>query len=49
MNQRLFLDFNIDMTKFLTISKLAYEIFTKDYYLETDKLIPLINKKEKYL
>lgn len=48
MNQRLFLYFNIDMTKSLTISKLAYEIFTKYYYLEEDKPIPLINKKNIY-
>ena len=48
MNQRLFLDFNIDMTKSLTISKLAYEIFSKDYYIENDNPIPLINKKNIY-
>ena len=48
VNQRLFLDFNIDMTKCLTISKLAYEIFNKDYYMENDNPIPLINKKNIY-
>lgn len=47
MNKSLFLDFDIDMTKSLTISKLAYEIFTKDY-MDNDKAIPLINKKNIY-
>lgn len=47
VNKTLFLDFDIDMTKCLTISKLAYEIFTK-YYLAEDKPIPLINKRDIY-
>ena len=47
VNKTLFLDFDIDMTKCLKISKLAYEIFTKDYLAE-DKPIPLINKRDIY-
>ena len=47
INKTLFLDFDIDLTKCLTISKLAYEIFTKDY-LDKDKPIPLINKRDIY-
>ena len=47
VNKTLFLDFDIDMTKCLTISKLAYEIFTKDY-LDSNKPIPLINKRDIY-
>ena len=35
------------MTKCLTISKLAYEIFSKDY-LRVDKSIPHINKRAIY-
>lgn len=44
ISKTLFLDFDIDMTKCLTISKLAYEIFTKDY-LDKNKPVPLINKE----
>lgn len=47
LNQTLFLDFDVYMTKSLTISKLAYVIFIKDY-LDNDKPIPLINKKNVY-
>lgn len=50
VNKTLFLDFDIDMTKCLTISKLAYEIFTKHYLSEenNENSIPLINKKTIY-
>lgn len=46
-SEKMFLDFDIDMTKCLTISKLAYKIFTKDY-LDKNKLVPLINKRNIY-
>ena len=44
ISKTLFWDFDIDITKCLTISKLAYEIFTKDY-LDKNKPVPLINKE----
>ena len=47
VNRALFLDFNLKMTNCLTVSKMSYEIFSKDY-LSVDKPIPLINKKEIY-
>lgn len=43
VNRTLFLDFDVKMPSCLTISKLAYEIFSKDY-LTKDKPIPLISK-----
>jgi len=47
VNKSLFLDFSIDMTKCLTISKLASEIFLKDYY-DSYNPIPLVNDKKIY-
>ncbi len=47
VNRSLFLDFNVKMTNCLTVSKMSYEIFSKDY-LSVDKPIPLINKKAIY-
>ena len=47
VNRTLFLDFNIKMSNCLTVSKMSYVIFTKDY-LSADKPIPLINKKAIY-
>lgn len=47
VNRTLFYDFYIDIIKCLTISKLVYKIFTKDYLAE-DKPIPFINKRDIY-
>ncbi len=47
VNRALFLDFNVKMSNCLTVSKMSYEIFSKDY-LSVDKPIPLINKKSIY-
>ena len=47
VNRTLFLDLDVCFTKCLTISKLAFEVFSKDY-LSIDKPIPLINKKGMY-
>ena len=47
VNRTLFLDFNIKITNCLTVLKMSYEIFSKDY-LSVDKPIPLINKKAIY-
>ena len=47
VNRALFLDFNVKMTNCLTVSKMSYEIFSKDY-LSIDKPIPLINTKAIY-
>lgn len=47
INKILFLDFNINLIKYLIISKLVYEIFIKDY-LNKNKSIFLINKKDIY-
>jgi hypothetical protein len=47
VNRALFLDFNVKMTNCLTVSKMSYEIFSKDY-LSKDKPIPLINTKAIY-
>lgn len=48
VNRALFLDFNVKMTNCLTVLKMSYEIFSKDY-LTIDKPIPLINTKTIYI
>lgn len=44
-NKQVFLDLNINMTDFTTISSLAISIFLKDFY---NNNIPLINKSSIY-
>lgn len=47
VNRALFLDFNVNMTKCLTITKMAYEIFSK-HYLNPNKPIPHVIKRDLY-
>jgi len=44
VNRSLFLDFNIKMTKCLTISKMAFKIYCKDYLSESKPIPYVINK-----
>ena len=45
VNKTLFLDFDVKMSNYPTISKLAFEIFTRDYL---NGSIPVVNKKPIY-
>lgn len=47
VNKTLFYNFNINITKCLTISKLTYKLFIKNYLIE-NKPILVINKRDIY-